>query len=360
MIPVSMFVQISFWALLLESFALFSTAPYVEDAFGRPAFAALYILGGLVAGLTCMLVAPDGHDSFFGASGAIAAVVGAFLVRFFTSRIEFLFVPFVMWPLPKIRFFVAAWAILPFWLTLQILRLSFGAQYAAAYIVAFAFGALFAVVMKLAKIEERFVAPAVAREVSWTLSPHLEAAMAAADQDNAPAMSHELKAYSLTRPSNAEELRMAYDFAVERSIGDADVIAARLVDVLAEKQDAAGFRDFALGLLKEKDLRLPRFWTRVAAFADKNGDRDLAMSAYYRLTSADPDSAATVRHLLRISSLLKQEGDVAGARAALTRARSHPACSVEARTTIEARLSQIDGSAPQRPIQPPPRQTSPS
>jgi membrane associated rhomboid family serine protease len=76
---------------------LWAFAPEIEDAMGPGRYFAFYIVGGLVAMLA--QVAADPHSTIpnLGASGAIAAVMGAFLVTYPRDRIRtvlFLFVFF--------------------------------------------------------------------------------------------------------------------------------------------------------------------------------------------------------------------------------------------------------------------------
>jgi len=62
--------------------------PEIEDAMGRVKYLLFYLLGGLVA--TLAQVIPDPHSTvlMLGASGAIAAVMGAFLVTYPHDRIR--------------------------------------------------------------------------------------------------------------------------------------------------------------------------------------------------------------------------------------------------------------------------------
>lgn len=60
----------------------------VEDRMGRGSYLLLYLLGGLAATLTFVAVQPESAVPMLGASGAIAAVMGAYLV--FYPRARFL------------------------------------------------------------------------------------------------------------------------------------------------------------------------------------------------------------------------------------------------------------------------------
>jgi membrane associated rhomboid family serine protease len=63
-------------------------APQIEDVMGPLSFLIFYLLGGVVATLTLVLVDPTSTVPSLVASGAIAAVLGAFLARYPTDRIR--------------------------------------------------------------------------------------------------------------------------------------------------------------------------------------------------------------------------------------------------------------------------------
>jgi membrane associated rhomboid family serine protease len=63
-------------------------APQIEDVMGPVSFLAFYLLGGVVAALTLVLVDPTSTVPSLGASGAIAAVMGAFLATYPSDRIR--------------------------------------------------------------------------------------------------------------------------------------------------------------------------------------------------------------------------------------------------------------------------------
>jgi membrane associated rhomboid family serine protease len=61
--------------------------PNVEDAMGRLRFTAFYLLGGLVALAAQIAVGPNSTAPTLGASGAIAAVLGGYIVLYPRARI---------------------------------------------------------------------------------------------------------------------------------------------------------------------------------------------------------------------------------------------------------------------------------
>jgi rhomboid family protein len=96
----------------------------VEDAFGHLRYLAFYIAGGFVAFLTqtAMTVLFASHAAAtvpnLGASGAIAAVLGAYFVLYPNSRI--LTLVFV-WPVR-----ISAWVFLGLWFLYQLIEGNFG------------------------------------------------------------------------------------------------------------------------------------------------------------------------------------------------------------------------------------------
>jgi len=81
----------------------------VEDAIGHFRYLAFYLLGGVAAALTQMAVGPDSSIPMVGASGAIAAVMGAYLSLYPTSPIT------VLNPVPLLWFFFGFFFELPAW-----------------------------------------------------------------------------------------------------------------------------------------------------------------------------------------------------------------------------------------------------
>jgi rhomboid family protein len=124
----------------------------IEDRLGRVAFLLFYLAGGVVAGLTQVAIAPDSSVPLIGASGAIAATLGAYLVLFPRARILSLVFLGFFYQLIE----VPAVLVLGFWFVLQLIDgfASLGASNAQggvaffAHIGGFAAGALVAAVLR--------------------------------------------------------------------------------------------------------------------------------------------------------------------------------------------------------------------
>ena len=88
----AMFLHGGFMHIIGNMLFLSAFAPAVEEAMGRGRFLAFYLLGGLAATAAQVAVEPTSTVSELGASGAIAAVMGAFLVTYPRDRIKVLLV----------------------------------------------------------------------------------------------------------------------------------------------------------------------------------------------------------------------------------------------------------------------------
>ncbi len=99
------------WAHLLGN-TIFFLVPgmKLEDAIGPRRFALVYLTGGFAANAAHAYLASDLPAPMIGASGAIAAIVGAFMTLYPTSRMIFWILP----PLP-LTIMLPAWFFLGFW-----------------------------------------------------------------------------------------------------------------------------------------------------------------------------------------------------------------------------------------------------
>jgi membrane associated rhomboid family serine protease len=125
---------------------LWAFGPEIEDAMGPGRFTVYYLLGGLAA--MAAQVAADPHSTVpnLGASGAIAAVMGGFLVTFPHDRIRSIL---LIWLFARVTY-VSAALLIGVWFLLQLV--SAGAVTSAqgggvaylAHVGGFIFGAVFA------------------------------------------------------------------------------------------------------------------------------------------------------------------------------------------------------------------------
>ncbi len=113
----SMFLHGGWLHILGNMLFLWIFGGRVEDRMGRVRFLLFYLLGGLAAAAGQTLENPASTDPMIGASGAISAVLGAYLVLYPRSRIQSLvFLGFFYQLLA-----VPAAALLIYWFGLQVI-----------------------------------------------------------------------------------------------------------------------------------------------------------------------------------------------------------------------------------------------
>jgi membrane associated rhomboid family serine protease len=113
----SMFLHGGWLHILGNMLFLWIFGNNVEDRMGRIPFLVFYLVGGITAALTQVVIDPSSRVPLVGASGAIAAALGAYIVLFPGARIlSLVFLGFFYQLLE-----VPALVILGFWFVLQLI-----------------------------------------------------------------------------------------------------------------------------------------------------------------------------------------------------------------------------------------------
>lgn len=99
----SMFLHGGLGHLLFNMWSLWIFGNNVEEAFGHFRYALLYVAGGIVATLAFVFANPSSTVPLVGASGAIAAALGAYAVLFPGHRVLTL-LGWILLPLPAVIF----------------------------------------------------------------------------------------------------------------------------------------------------------------------------------------------------------------------------------------------------------------
>ncbi|HVL53192.1 MAG TPA: rhomboid family intramembrane serine protease [Vitreimonas sp.] len=113
----SQFLHVGWLHLLANMLYLWIFGNNIEDRIGRPGFLVFYLVGGVVAAGAQVLIDPGSSIPIVGASGAIAATLGAYLVLFPRARILSLVFLGFFYQLIQ----VPALLVLGFWFVLQLI-----------------------------------------------------------------------------------------------------------------------------------------------------------------------------------------------------------------------------------------------
>jgi membrane associated rhomboid family serine protease len=87
-IVTSMFVHGSFLHIFFNMLFLLVFGPNVEYVCGHARFLLLYLICGIAGGLAMISIGPGSHVPEIGASGAIAGILGAYIVKFPRSEVN--------------------------------------------------------------------------------------------------------------------------------------------------------------------------------------------------------------------------------------------------------------------------------
>ena len=140
----AMFMHGSWSHIIGNMVFLWAFGPEIEDAMGRGRYLAFYLLGGLIAMLAQVVADPHSTVPNLGASGAIAAVMGGFIVTYPRDRIKSLLIIFIF---VKVTFIPAA-LLIGFWFLTQLVHAGQVAQVQTggvaylAHVGGFIFGAI--------------------------------------------------------------------------------------------------------------------------------------------------------------------------------------------------------------------------
>jgi len=138
----SMFIHGSWGHILGNMLFLWIFGNNIEDHLGHNKYLLFYLAGGVVAALVQLLSGPTSEVPTIGASGAIAAVMGAYFFLYPKAKVQtlvfFIFITIVRLP---------AWIFLGIWFVMQLFEGTFGAAQGVAvwaHVGGFLFGVVIA------------------------------------------------------------------------------------------------------------------------------------------------------------------------------------------------------------------------
>ena len=112
----SMFLHGGWMHLIGNMWFLWIFGDNLEDEMGHGGFLAFYLVSGLAAAAMQVAVDPGSAAPMVGASGAIAGVMGGYLLLFPKARVDVLFIFVIFFRI----FPIPAWVVLGVWIGLQV------------------------------------------------------------------------------------------------------------------------------------------------------------------------------------------------------------------------------------------------
>lgn len=291
------------WLHLLGNLWFLWLAGYVlEDAWGRVAFPIFYLGAGLCGALGHHLAQPHSALPLIGASGAIAGLMGAFLVRNATTKIKFF-----MWLIVRpFRFQAPAYVMLPLWFGEQLFWGFWQASGVAyfAHVGGFVFGAVVALVMRRTGIERRLDS-AIENRGALFEDPRIAAFAQQIDEGQADVAREGLEALLAREPRRIDaclELLRACSVLGDRP--RERQVRLKLLELYLQQ----GLGEGALSLYDEwshRDQRLsvpPSLRLRVARQYERAGRSEDALNTFYGLHALPDDAESLARHDWSVAS----------------------------------------------------------
>jgi len=341
-----MFTHAGWMHLIGNMLFLFVAAPFLEDRLGRPAFATLYLLAGQAATVPYILFTSDSGTPMVGASGAVAGMMGAFLVRFFRARIRFVY---LLWYIKVYRgqFLAPAYLVLPLWATSEVLDAVSGASPGVAnwaHVGGFAFGAgamalvaHFGLEQRLGPVIER--PPAEEARAVWL--PRGQEAFEAGRYDDALAALTEAAKRAPNESAIQRELYRTQLVRGAREAAAAHAVRYLSLTVRAKEMETAWY------FLDETASSLPDLVAPVAPliaiarFAHRFGAPERALVILERVARQHPNDPATAKALAYAADIDLEHGQAPAALESLRRALSVPRLDPDLRRRLDGHMRDV-------------------
>jgi membrane associated rhomboid family serine protease len=273
------------WFLWLAGFVL-------EDTWGRPLYTVVYFIAGAAALQFHAWFNAGSTVPTLGASGAVAALMGAFLVRFPAMRIELAWMLWIV-RIRLYRFKVPAYALLPFWLLMEVFSGSLSGQSSGvahwAHVGGFLFGAVAALALRYSGLEQQ-ANQAIEEKVSWTAEPALDQANELLEKGQLEEAVALLADHTAAKPDSLDAwslLRHAY--WQRQDIPAYQQATIQLCDLhLKAKEYDPAWKDYEEFLQSGGETMPPATWFNLCKAAEQLQCFDRAAGEYEKLAAAHP------------------------------------------------------------------------
>ncbi len=349
------FLHADVFHLLFNLWFLWLLGCNVEDSWGRLLFPAFYLTAGAFAGWIHGVMAPPSGAMLIGASGAVAAAMGAFLVRFGRTKIRF----FGLLLIRPFTFSAPAYLMLPLWVGIEIFWGLADANSGVAHwahVGGFAYGFAIAAGLQLSGASKQLEAAVGETSEVFTEDPELVAATRAIDAGNAADAIEPLERLSRQRTATVSvflELARA-----KLILGDNDGVRAarmRLVEWHLQRQQA----DEALEVFEELSREQaalgvpPNLRLRLARQYRRKGQLERAASEFQLIHAAPKASEYSLPALLGHAELALELGRNDAARQLYEQAQFFASRDMQVQAAIKQGLARA-GQARRPSTSPPP------
>ncbi len=276
------------WFLWLAGFVL-------EDAWGRSLYSIVYFIAGAAALQFHAWANPGSIVPALGASGAVAALMGAFLVRFPKMKIEMAWLFFFRF----YRFKAPAYTLLPLWLLMEVFYGTLSGQSGGvahwAHVGGFAFGVLAALALQHSGLEQK-ANQAIEAELSWAGDPVIEQANELIDKGRQDGAIDILNDHLEKNPGSVDACSLLQQIYWRRNeLPEYREVTVRLCEMHLKARDPElAWQDYE-DFVNSGGEKMPAgTWFNLARAAEEHENWEWASCEYQKLAAAYP----TDRHSL--------------------------------------------------------------
>ena len=261
----------------------------LEDTWGRLIYPAFYLIAGILALQVHAMVNAGSLVPTIGASGAIAGLMGAFLIRFPNVKIE------MGWLLlfRFYRFKAAAYWLLPLWLLMEVFYGSLFGQSSGvahwAHIGGFVFGGLIAMGVRATGLEQ-VAEKGIQEKITWVSHPLLAEASEQLEKGELDGAESNLKKLLQEKPDTVDAYRMLQNIYWRKN--DIPAYRGAMEKILAMELKA---NDHEGAWLTYQDLKnaagdkiSASLWLDFCRSLETQPDMDRAAGEYKELAEAYP------------------------------------------------------------------------
>jgi membrane associated rhomboid family serine protease len=300
----SMFLHIGWIHLIGNMWFLWLAGFVLEDRWGRVIYPVFYLLAGIGASLVHAVFYSHSIVPTLGASGAVAALMGGFLVRFPKLKIE------MMWFMLffRVRFKAYAYWLLPLWLFSEVFYGSLFGQTSGvahwAHVGGFIFGALGALLIQRTGLEHKANA-IIEDKIGWTADPAIVLGTELMEKGKLDEAIAILKKHVAAKPDALDAYSLLRQLYWRKNDLPAFFEAlAKLCQLHLKSQDAdAAWEDYVEYTNAGGDRMPAATWLELCRIVEGKQDFERAVTEYEHLAKAHPTERPALLALLSAGRL---------------------------------------------------------
>ena len=318
----AIFIHASFFHLFGNMLFFWCVGCNLEDDWGWAGFMICYVLSGVTAGGLHMLKSPDSMVPCVGASGAIAGIMGVFLVKYYKVRIKFFYLWLLRFWKPWGYFTSYAGIVIPIWFAEQMIGATSGAEDGVGYwahIGGFLFGAAAAGVIQLIGLDDAPIMTGVQQKQAGLQlridpkTPLVQQAKKALQDDPGNYQKVLFYARAFASRGNARNAALLYNMGLDLILktGDSNLIGSAFRELSSNE---------FLDQVSEKNLYY------LACGLERAGSYQEAVNLFFQYANRFPEGKAREKSLYRSYIILRDsmENDIQAHKALAYLTREYP------------------------------------